>query len=123
MALREIEAGSYDLATYEEELAAAPENLQVGTRMWFENEAIRVWEIRLAPGERSPFHAHTHRYFWTVVDGGIARQHMPDGTVFTHEYHVGDTEYSVYSPDNPGIHDLENVGATVMRFTTVGLLD
>lgn len=123
MALREIESDTYDVEAYQQELDGAPSNLAVGTRMWFENEAIRVWEIRLNPGDRSPFHAHTHRYFWTVVDGGIARQHMPDGTVFTHEYHVGDTEYSVYSPQNPGIHDLENVGDTVMRFTTVELLD
>jgi hypothetical protein len=123
MALREIQSGSYDVETYKRELEAASGNLEVGTHMWFENEAIRVWEIRLDPGDRSPFHAHTHRYFWTVVDGGIARQHMPDGTVFTHEYHVGDTEYGVYSPESPGIHDLENVGETVLRFTTVELLD
>jgi oxalate decarboxylase/phosphoglucose isomerase-like protein (cupin superfamily) len=123
MALREIESGTYDVETYKQELTAAKDNLKVGTRMWFENEAIRVWEIRLNPGARSPFHAHTNRYFWTVVDGGIARQHMPDGTVVTHEYHVGDTEYCVYSPEKPGIHDLENVGDTVMRFTTVELLD
>jgi hypothetical protein len=123
MALREIKSGTYDVETYKQELAAATDNLKVGTHLWFENEAIRVWEIRLNPGDRSPFHAHTHRYFWTVVDGGIARQHMSDGTEFTHEYHVGDTEYSVYSSDKPGIHDLENVGDTVMRFTTVELLD
>ena len=32
------------------------ENVQVGTRLLFENERIRVWDITLEPGERLPFH-------------------------------------------------------------------
>jgi len=39
-------------------------NLGVGTRLWFENEHIRVWEVRLMPGERGPFHAHTAAISW-----------------------------------------------------------
>jgi quercetin dioxygenase-like cupin family protein len=39
-----------------------------------------VWEVRLRPGERGPFHAHTRRYFWTVVDGGTGLQRSADGT-------------------------------------------
>jgi hypothetical protein len=74
-------------------------------------------------GERGPFHAHTRRYFWTVVDGGIARQRAADGTMITREYHVGDTNYSEHSPDEPLIHDLENVGESQIRFVTVELLD
>jgi hypothetical protein len=41
MALREIQSGSYDVETYKRELEAASGNLEVGTRMWFENEASR----------------------------------------------------------------------------------
>ena len=65
----------------------------------------------------------TRRYFWTVVDGGIARQRAADGTMITREYHVGDTNYSEHSPDEPLIHDLENVGESQIRFVTVELLD
>ena len=32
----------------------------VGTKLLFENERIRVWEMRLAPGERSQLHEHHH---------------------------------------------------------------
>ena len=79
--------------------------------------------MRLRPGERGPFHAHTRRYFWTVVDGGIGRQRTADGTVITREYHVGDTNYSEHSPDEPLIHDFENAGESQIRFITVELLD
>ena len=84
---------NFDPADYRGELDAAPGNLDVGTRLWFENDHIRVWEIRLMPGERGPFHAHTRRYFWTVVDGGIGRQRTTDGTVcgqsFRPEFRAG----------------------------------
>jgi quercetin dioxygenase-like cupin family protein len=120
---RVIETTSFDPNAFVEELDNAPANLDVGTRLWFENQAIRVWEVRLKPGERGPFHAHTRRYFWTVVDGGIGRQRTADGTMITREYNVGDTNYSEHSPDDPTIHDFENAGDTDIRFVTVELLD
>ena len=123
MTARIIEETTFDKGDYATELAQAPENLDVGTHLWFENEAIRVWEVRLAPGERGPFHAHTRRYFWTVVDGGIGRQRTEDGKMIVREYNVGDTNYSEHSPDNPTIHDFENYGDTDIRFVTVELLD
>ena len=123
MATTILSEGSFDRGDYADELDAAPGNLDVGTRLWFENGRIRVWEVRLQPGERGPFHAHTRRYFWTVVDGGIGRQRPADGTVITREYHVGDTNYSEHSPAEPMIHDFENAGETPIRFVTVELLD
>lgn len=123
MAARVIETTTFELADYEDELEQAPTNLDVGTRLWFENEAIRVWEVRLQPGERGPFHAHTRRYFWTVVDGGIGRQRTADGTMVIREYNVGDTNYSEHTPADPTIHDFENYGDTEIRFITVELLD
>ena len=30
----------------------------VGTRLLFENDRVRAWELRLAPGEDSPAHRH-----------------------------------------------------------------
>jgi quercetin dioxygenase-like cupin family protein len=120
---RVVETSSFDPNAFVEELKNAPANLDVGTRLWFENQAIRVWEVRLKPGERGPFHAHTRRYFWTVVDGGIGRQRTADGAMITREYNVGDTNYSEHSPDDPTIHDFENAGETDIRFVTVELLD
>jgi len=123
MAAREIDSRDFDLDSFADELRDAPHNQDVGTRLWFENAAIRVWEVRLAPGERGPFHAHTRRYFWTVVDAGIGRQRTTDGRVITREYNVGDTNFSEHSADDPTIHDFENAGDTDIRFVTVELLD
>ena len=118
-----VDEGTFDPAEFADELAAAAGNLEVGTRLLFENDRLKVWEIRLAPGERGPFHAHTRRYFWTVVEPGSGRQRSPDGTVRRRAYELGDTQYSEPSPADPMIHDLENAGETTLRFVTVELLD
>lgn len=118
-----VEQGTFDPAEFDDELLAAASNLDVGTRLWFENHRIKVWEIRLEPGERGPFHAHTRRYFWTVVEAGTGRQRSPDGTFTVRRYELGDTQYSEPSSADPMIHDLENVGGTTLRFVTVELLD
>jgi quercetin dioxygenase-like cupin family protein len=123
MAAEVVDEGTFDPDEFAHELAVAKNNLEVGTRLWFEDDHIKVWEVRLQPGERGPFHAHTRRYFWTVVDGGVGLQRSPDGTYKVRKYNVGDTSYSEHSPDEPMIHDFENAGTTPMRFVTVELLD
>lgn len=117
-----VDEGTFDPGRFGDELAAAASNLDVGTRLWFHNDRVKVWEVRLAPGERGPFHAHTRRYFWTAVEAGTGRQRSPDGTFKVRRYEVGDTQYSEHDPADPLIHDLENVGQTTLRFVTVELL-
>jgi hypothetical protein len=117
-----VDQGTFDPAEFRDELAVAAGNFDVGTRLWFQNDRVKVWEVRLAPGERGPFHAHARRYFWTVVDGGTGRQRSPDGSFTVRRYEVGDTRYSEHGPADPLIHDLENVGQTMLRFVTVELL-
>jgi oxalate decarboxylase/phosphoglucose isomerase-like protein (cupin superfamily) len=115
------EHGKYDTAEFADELARAAGNHQVGTTCRFENDRVRVWEIRLEPGERGAFHIHDQTYFWTVVDPGRGRQRFADGTFVVRDYAPGETKYLVHSPDDAMIHDLENVGETTMRFVTVEL--
>jgi beta-alanine degradation protein BauB len=121
--VEDSEGRSFDPHRFGAELAAAPRNLDVGTTLWFTNPHVKVWEVRLAPGERAPFHAHTHRYFWTCVEAGSAVQRTGDGTLAERRYQVGDTLYTHHDDDHVTIHDLENVGDTVLRFVTVELLD
>lgn len=104
-------------------LEEAPNNREVGTRLLLENEHIKVWEVRLEAGERGRFHAHTRRYFWTVVQAGIGRQRSADGSYRVREYRVGETQYQDHAPDNVTIHDFENAGDTEIRFITVELMD
>jgi uncharacterized cupin superfamily protein len=118
-----MEEGSFDTDEYRVELEQAPANLDVGTALWFENDRIRVWEVRLEPGERGPFHAHTNDYFWTVVEPGIGLQRSGDGSYAVRQYSLGETRFLENSADDPMIHDLENVGESTLRFVTVELLE
>ncbi len=41
----------------------------VGTRKVFENERVRIWEVELAPGERSAAHRHDLDYILVFLEG------------------------------------------------------
>ncbi len=43
---------------------------QVGDRILFENEHIRMWEVRIEPGETIDFHIHYHPYLVVSLGGG-----------------------------------------------------
>jgi hypothetical protein len=42
----------------------------VGQRIVLENEYVRIWEIRLEPGETIDFHIHHHPYVVISLGGG-----------------------------------------------------
>ncbi len=115
------ERGTFAVEDFEDELAVAGENRALGTSLWFENDHVRVFELRLGPGERGPFHVHDATYFWTVVEPGRGLQRLADGTSVEREYALGETRYLVHSPEDPLVHDLENVGDSTLRFVTVEL--
>jgi hypothetical protein len=111
------ERGSFDPAEFADELDAATTNRQIGTSLWFENDHVRIFEVRLEPGGRGPFHLHDATYFWTVVEPGRGRQRFPDGTMVTRDYALGETKYLVQSTDDPLIHDLERYPTSGRRPT------
>src|SRR5260370_11133526 len=106
-----------------EEFEANKLNGGVGTRVLSETDRVRVWEIRLAPGERIGFHRHVLDYFWTAVTAGRARSHTQDGSIIEATYAAGDTRHFAYGTGEYKIHDLENVGDTDLWFTTVEFID
>lgn len=95
----------------------------VGSRLLSQNERVRVWEIRLAPGERWHAHRHVLDYFWTAVSAGHSRQHTFDGTTRDVSYAVGETRHFHFGPGEYLLHDIENIGETELIFTTVEHLD
>jgi uncharacterized cupin superfamily protein len=115
------ERGTFDPAEYADELSRAPANRALGTSLWFENDHVRVFEVRLEPGERGPFHVHDQPYVWTVVEPGRGLQRFADGTYVVRDYTLGETRYLTHSEADPLVHDLENVGTTTLRFVTVAL--
>lgn len=95
----------------------------VGSRLLSQNERVRVWEIRLAPGERWHAHRHVLDYFWTAVNAGRSRQHTSDGTTREVSYGAGETRHFTFAAGEFLLHDIENAGDTDLVFTTVEHLD
>lgn len=51
----------------------------VANRFVFENERVRVWEMRLEPGEASDFHEHRLPYVLCIVEGESIDADFEDG--------------------------------------------
>ncbi|SMY08041.1 hypothetical protein [Flavimaricola marinus] len=119
MAKDEIFTGPHWSDALRAELAEAGTNGRVGSRIVSESDRVRVWLLDLAPGERLPFHTHVQDYFWTATSAGRARSRYGDGRVVEMDYAVGDTQHHSYGPGESMTHDLENIGDTMLSFTTV----
>lgn len=95
----------------------------VGGRLLSEDSRVRVWEIRLAPGERWHAHRHVLDYFWTAITPGRSRQHTADGTTREVAYDAGETRHFTFAAGEYLLHDIENAGDGDLVFTTVEHLD
>jgi beta-alanine degradation protein BauB len=95
----------------------------VGSELLSETDKVRVWTIRLKPGDRFGFHRHVLNYFWTSVNGGRGRQHLMDGSTVDYDYAPGETRHEIYGPGEFKVHDLENLGDKEMIFNTIEFLD
>jgi hypothetical protein len=100
---------------------AAQGNGMVGQRLLSETDTVRVWRIELQPGERVGFHKHVLNYFWTATSAGKSRSHYADGRMLETSYALGTTRHYSFGPGESMVHDLENIGDTVLSFTTVEL--
>ncbi len=106
-----------------EALEASQNNTQVGEKIVFENSEFRVWSIHLPAGQSLPFHKHANRYFWTAMNVGKSRSYYNDGSIEDTEYELGDTKYfKDLNENNYFIHNLKNIGDTMLIYTTVEFL-
>ena len=105
-----------------EEFKKNQHNGCVGTQLLSEDDRVRVWDIRLKPGERISFHRHQLDYFWTAVTAGRARSRQQDGSTVETDYYAGETRHESYRAGEFKIHDLENIGDSELVFTTVEFL-
>lgn len=93
----------------------------VGQRLASETDAVRVWIIDLAPGERLPYHTHVLNYFWTATSAGTTRSHYSDGKVTESATKAGDTHHYKFGLGESMTHDLENIGTGRASYVTVEL--
>jgi mannose-6-phosphate isomerase-like protein (cupin superfamily) len=61
----------------------------VATRILFENDRVRVWEMLLEPGESSDLHRHGLDYLLYIMEGTSIDADRPDGTSTRFPIHPG----------------------------------
>ncbi|MCB0996571.1 MAG: hypothetical protein KDB21_15865 [Acidimicrobiales bacterium] len=101
----------------------------IASRVLFENERIRVWEMKLAPGERSDLHRHDHDYVMIQLDGDkVAADFEPDSQDVFGGADLGRVEGevafgNVIFAEKGGIETAINIGQKTFHEFVVELLD
>jgi quercetin dioxygenase-like cupin family protein len=54
----------------------------VGSRVLFEDDNVRIWEMKLEPGEASDLHEHKHDYYLIIFSGDLVAGVVPEGQPF-----------------------------------------
>jgi hypothetical protein len=87
----------------------------IATKLLMENDKVRIWEMRLAPGQRSDLHRHDHDYVMIQIAGDkMAARFEPDsaGEWPGIDYIEGDiAPGNVIYAKAGGIETAENVGS------------
>ena len=97
----------------------------IGTRMLFENDRVRVWEVRLAPGEQGAVHRHSLDHLLIQVAGDrIAVVPEPDTEGPFRDYLEADViPGAVVEVARGGVEVARNVGAEPYLEVIVELKD
>ncbi|MYS87471.1 hypothetical protein [Embleya scabrispora] len=84
----------------------------IGTRVLFEDDKVRIWELELAPGARSDAHRHELDYYLIQIAGDrIAVEPEPDSRGEYREYFAADVVPGVVVPmRRGGVETAVNVG-------------
>ena len=86
-----------------------------GLQVKFENEHVRVLELRLKPGEREKQHTHPQYVLYALTDYRV-RNTKADGTTQIFDRKAGDVFWG-----EPITHSGENIGNTEVRAVIVEL--
>jgi len=97
----------------------------VATEVVFENDRVRIWEMRLAPGERSAVHKHDLDYMLVLLEGDrIAADPEPDtGGAFNQYFEADVVPGSVVYIERGGIETAVNIGEKLYREILIELKD
>jgi len=92
----------------------------VGTRLLFENERVRVWDLRLAPGCSTGLHEHQSDYLYVVIGDGQLQTTFSDGSSDPpRQMQDGDVRFR--SVDETAVHAARNAGDSEWRNIVVEL--
>jgi beta-alanine degradation protein BauB len=93
---------------------SAASHQPVGSRVLFEDDAVRIWELEVGPGETFPMHHHALDYVTVTLTESDVEAHAADGTVRPAHHQVGDFRVAHVGPAGE-THELRNVGRGVFR--------
>ena len=94
---------------------------EVGSKLLFENDRVRVWDLQMAPGESTGLHAHHCSYFYVVIGDGELEARNADGSLL-HRGTMQDGEVHYREIDGePAVHEAWNVGQQTWRNIIVEL--
>ena len=95
---------------------------QVGTRLLFENERVRVWDLQLAPGASTGLHRHELDYLYVVIGDGTLQSVHADGHCDPpRDMQDGDVRFRQI--DGEDCHAAVNAGTTPWRNIVIELKD
>jgi quercetin dioxygenase-like cupin family protein len=87
---------------------------KVGSKLLFENDRVRVWDLTLAPGESTGKHRHTEDYLYVVIGDGSLQGVDADGTK-GEPRQMADGDVRWRDVDGEDIHEAVNTGDTPWR--------
>jgi quercetin dioxygenase-like cupin family protein len=101
---------------------APPEYLADSRHLWlFENQYVRVYDVRIPPGETTAFHRHAYDAVSVFVSGGLVAI-QPQGEAWAKaETIVPGVAFSA-DAKKPVVHRVRNDGTTEYRVVLVQLL-
>lgn len=104
---------------HESRAAAGPASHQVGTKLLFENDRVRVWDMKLAPGQSSTRHTHESDYLFVHLTNSTLTLNQDGKPPETNTEPVGFVQYTEVGPGI--VHSITNVGSGEHREILVEL--
>lgn len=94
----------------------------VGTRLLFENERVRVWDLNLVPGQSTGLHRHESDFFYIAIGGGTLQGIDAEGNLGEPST-MEDGHVVFRNIPNEEVHEAVNVGDEPWRNIVVELID
>lgn len=85
----------------------------LGQKLLFENDAIKVWEAVLSPGERLPFRKIRRNYNFVSTTGGLAVGRSASGKISLVQINKGDSMFMEHE-GRESVYDFENIGENIL---------
>ncbi|HEV8636376.1 MAG TPA: hypothetical protein VG370_19300 [Chloroflexota bacterium] len=119
--------GGYDrskIATGAPHGGKTPPSDNVGTRLMFTNDRVRIWDLSLAPGDQLAKHIHRVDNFFVILSGGLIRFQNPDDPADGRDVQFEDDQVTWVNVPPEGKIDnrLTNIGTKHHRNFLIELL-